>query len=282
MASNGTLKNLSKALGLAEGYIKGLAKGNKKGKDDFITMNTANACRAVAQFTGYRSEDAAKKAIAKNIHMLYQSPESLVKKLEKMITKVGKAKAKIIQEAITHAKSGNGSAYNKLFNKANGMEYLKRKFAKSVKKKLVDDFRSSEKTSWKTAKALLQREKSPDGNRIIAPSEKIEAAVKSRAKRFGAIGSLFWQAAKQLNPKIKAKNLHPAKRRKIKPSEGAKYTSKIDKTSVMAVVNHKAENINGKFLKKLTKRIKQQEEFWAKKAEKEMLAAKFLDKLLDV
>lgn len=285
--SNKSLKNLSKALGLAEGFIKGLAQGNKRGVNDFITMNNANACRAVAHFVGFESEQHARIAIKKNVDMLYTSAETLAARLQKLLPKYSKVKQAILEEGIRHLKGGNFGAYNKLMREHKSMKQFVRKFTKTVNKKLLDKFRSQPKTDAQTASKILKAAKSPKGYKLITSKAAIDKEIEARAKRYGSIGSLFWRAAKIQNPKIRPRlqngqTLNKAKRKKHKLKDGSSFNAKVSKNMASATIKHKAEGINKKFNSKLIKTIKKQEEFWAKKAEKEMLAAKFLDKLLDV
>lgn len=284
--SSKDLKNLAKVLGLAEGFIKGLAQGNKRGVNDFITMNNANACRAVAHFVGYKDEHQARIAITKNINMLYTSAETLADRLQKLLPKFNKQKRAILEEAITHLKGGNFGAYNKIMREHKSMKQFVRKFTKTVNKKTLDKFRSQPKMDSQTASRILKSVKSPKGYKLITSKAAIEKEISARAKRYGAIGSMFWRAAKLQNPKIRPKlqsgaTLDKSRRKKHKMKDGASFNVKVSKQIAIATIKHKAEGINRKFNSKLLKTIRKQEEFWAKKAEKEILAAKYLDKLID-
>ena len=58
------------------------------------------------------------------------------------------------------------------------------------------------------------------------------------------------------------------------------YKTTSNKDTASAVIEHRAEKMNAKFRSKLLKRIAQQEKFWAKQAEKQIVAAGVLKKLL--
>jgi hypothetical protein len=105
--------------------------------------------------------------------------------------------------------------------------------------------------------------------------------VQKRLKRYGAVASLFWQSAKKLNPKIKPEKLSKEKRKKHKMTNGMSYKAGSSNNSASAVINHRAEKLNSKFKSKLLKRIAQQEKFWSKQAEKQIIAAGVLNKLIE-
>lgn len=190
--SNGTLKHLSKALGLAEGYLKGIAKGNKRGRQDFLTMNTANACRAVAFFTGYPNKERARKAIRNNVSQLYTSSIKVANSILKVADKYGEEKREILKKAAEALKSDNFQEFNRLIKSNKELSGFQRKCSKSINKKLIETFRNSPKTNGTTAKKLLLAQKSPNGYKIVAPKSKIDKEVERRLKRFGAVASLFW------------------------------------------------------------------------------------------
>lgn len=276
-----SLKSLSRALELSEGYLKGLVKGNKKGKDDIVTMNTANACKAVARFTGYHSVESAKKAITANINMLYIPSNVLADRIEKIIPKYGKVKGAILTKAVTALRANNFSEFNKLVSSNKDLKKFKRKCAKNLKKEAIDKLRSADKSNKATAKAILTSMKAPNGSKIVVPPDKLEKEIAKRLKRYGAVASLFWQSAKALNPKIKGDKLSKEKKKKHKATNGANFKTNITKDSASATVQHLGEKVNSKFKQKLDKRIREQETFWAKQAEKQILAAKYLDKLIE-
>lgn len=275
-----SLKHLAKVLEISEGYLKGLSKGKKRKDDDFIRLNTANACRAVAKFTGYKDEESAQKAIQANIHQLYMPQEVYADRLEKMLPKFGKVKRPILAKAAQAIRGGNFTEYNRLIRSHKDLTRFKRKCSKSLKKALIDKFRSMPKSNRTMAKGLLIGEKSPNGSKIIAPQAKIDAEIQRRVKRHGSIASLFWQSAKQLNPKIKNDGLSKSKRKKRKAKNGEFFKVNAGGGAVSATVSHMAE-INGKFKQKLLKRIAEQEKFWAKMAEKQIIAAKYLGKHIE-
>lgn len=281
-----SLKKLSEVLKVSQGFLKNITKGTKKGKDDYITMNTANCCRSIAFYTGYQSEEAARKAITSNVKMLYTSSDEYSNRLIKISNKYGKVRKQLLIDAAQAIKANNFTEYNKIIKSDKKLkETFTRKCAKSIKKELIEKLRSSKKSNRSTAKGILMGAGSKNGYKIIAPKEKIQKEIEKRLKRYGAVASLFWHAAKQLNPKIKAgdkkNSLSKAKRKKHRLTNGMSYKTSINSNQVSANVNHKAEKVNSKFASKLNKRIKQQENFWARQAEKQIVAAGVLNKLID-
>lgn len=169
MANNGTIKNLSKALQLSEGFLKGIAKGNKRGQQDFLTMNTANACRSVAFFTGYPNKERAEKAIRNNISQLYTSSVKVANSILKVADKYSKEKREILIKAAEALKADNYTEFNRLIKSNKELGHFKRKCAKNLNKKLLEAFRNSPKTDSGTAKKLLMAQKSPNGYKIVVP-----------------------------------------------------------------------------------------------------------------
>lgn len=275
-----SLKKLSQTLDVSVGFLKNITK-NKKSKDDFLTSNTANCCRAVARYTGYSSKEKAEKAIRSNVKMLYVASDTLANRILKLANKYGEVKKKILKEAALALKSNNFQEYNRLIKSNKELSDYKRKCAKSIKKELIEKLRSAEKSNTATARTILISAKSPNGYKIVVPREKIEKEIQKRLKRYGAVASLFWQSAKKLNPKIKPDKLPKEKRKKHKMTNGMSYKASSSNNSASAVINHRAEKLNSKFKTKLLKRIAQQEKFWSKQAEKQIIAAGVLNKLIE-
>ena len=275
-----SLKKLSQTLDVSVGFLKNITK-NKKSKDDFLTSNTANCCRAIARYTGYSSKEKAEKAIRSNVKMLYVASDTLANRILKLANKYGEVKKKILKEAALALKSNNFQEYNRLIKSNKELSDYKRKCAKSIKKELIEKLRSAEKSNTATARTILISAKSPNGYKIVVPRDKIEKEIQKRLKRYGAVASLFWQSAKKLNPKIRPDKLPKEKRKKHKMTNGMSYKAGSSNNSASAVINHRAEKMNSKFKTKLLKRIAQQEKFWSKQAEKQIIAAGVLNKLIE-
>lgn len=275
-----SLKKLSQTLDVSVGFLKNITK-NKKSKDDFLTSNTANCCRAIARYTGYSSKEKAEKAIRSNVKMLYVASDTLANRILKLANKYGEVKKKILKEAALALKSNNFQEYNRLIKSNKELSDYKRKCAKSIKKELIEKLRSAEKSNTATARTILISAKSPNGYKIVVPRDKIEKEIQKRLKRYGAVASLFWQSAKKLNPKIRPEKLPKEKRKKHKMTNGMSYKAGSSNNSASAVINHRAEKMNSKFKSKLLKRIAQQEKFWSKQAEKQIIAAGVLNKLIE-
>lgn len=276
-----SLKKLSQTLDVSVGFLKNITKNGKKSKDDFITSNTANCCRAIARYTGYSTREHAKKAITRTIKLLYVASDTVANRLYKLSAKYGEEKKKILKEAVKALRSNDFQEYNRLINSNKELGSYKRKCAKSLKKDLIEKLRCSEKSNSATAKRLLMAAKSPNGYKIIVPREKINKEIEKRLKRYGAVASLFWHSAKKLNPKIKPDKLAKDKRKKHKLTNGMSYKAGSNGNTAEAVINHRAEKMNAKFRSKLLKRIAQQEKFWSKQAEKQIVAAGVLKKLIE-
>lgn len=276
-----SLKKLSKTLDVSVGFLKNITKNGKKSKDDYLTTNTANCCRAIAKYTGYSSKEKAEKAIRRNIRMLYVASDTLANRISRLATKYGEVKKKILKDAAQALKANNFQEFNRLIKSNKELGDFRRKCAKNLKKELIERLRCAEKSNTATAKAILISVKSPNGYKIVVPREKIEKEVQKRLKRYGAVASLYWQSAKKLNPKIKPDKLAKEKRKKHKLTNGMTYQTSVSGNAVKAKVVHRAEKLNAKFRARLMKRIIQQEKFWAKQAEKQIVAAGVLNKLLE-
>lgn len=281
MSSNKSLKHLASRLELSESFIKNLAKGGKVKKSNFIVLNTANCLRKIAEFSGYKNADNARKAIEKTLRNLFLSAEKFSQRIEKYIPKYGKHKQQILIKAVAALKSGNFGEYNKLISTNKDLSGYKRKFLKRCNTKLIEKFRSQSKQNNNTARQILLSVGTPNGSKIIVPEQKIQEEIEKRMKRYGAVSSLFWSAAKQLNPNIKPKGLSKEKRKKHKLKDGSTFKTKILKDGAEATVKHLAEVVNPHFRKKLKQVIDAQEKFWAKVTENEIVAADVLNKLLN-
>lgn len=284
MASNKSLRYLSKQLKLSEQWLKNLNSGGKRKENSIITINTANACRAVAQFTGYKSAKTARKAITSNILLLHYPSEKLSARITKLSNKYGKETKETLLKAAQALKGLNFTEYRRIIKKgsksANSLMAWDRLLKKNCDKKLLDRLRSYTKTSRAAAKQLLKSVGAPNGYKIIVPQSAIDKEVERRMQRYGSIGSLFWTAAKKLNPKIKANKLPAEKRKKRNFPHGASYKIEQAKLSATVTINHFVEKKNSKFRSRLDKTIKQQEKFWAKQCEKQITAATVIKKLL--
>lgn len=281
MSSNKSLKHLANRLELSENFIKNLAKGGKVKKSNFIVLNTANCLRKIAEFSGYKNSENARTAIERTLRNLFISAEKYAERIEKYIPKYGKQKQEILIKAVTALKSGNFGEYNKLISTNKDLSGYKRKFLKRCNVKLIEKFRMQSKQNNSTAKQILLSVGSPNGSKIVVPEQKIQQEVEKRLKRYGAVSSLFWSAAKQLNPNIKPKGLSKEKRRKHKLKDGSSFKTKILKDGAEATVKHLAEVVNPQYRKKLKQLIQKQEKFWASVTENEIVAADVLNKLLN-
>lgn len=276
-----SLKKLAQVLDVSVGFLKNITQNKKKGKDAYMTNNTANCCRAVASFTGYSSRARAEKAIRINVNLLYMPSNVYAMRLRKIANKYGKANKQILLKAAEAIQANNFTEYNRLIRSSDKLKNTyRRKCMKSLNKKLIDQLRNADKTNRSTAKSILLAVGSPNGYKIIVPSDKIEKEVQKRLKRYGATASLFWQAAKKLNPNIKANKLSKEKRKKHKLTNGMTYKTKVSSNTVAALVHHRAETMNKKFRSKLLKTISNEEKFWAKQAEKQIVAAEVLNRLI--
>lgn len=276
------LKDLSSKLDVCEGFLKGLIKGNKKGKEDFISVNTANACRAVAQFTGYKNVTNAEKAIRATVNKFFVASEKYALRLLKISSGYGEKRKATIEKAAEALMTNNYTQFKKILKRDEKLwQGFGRITSKTIKSDLIEKLRKSGKNDATTAKRILTQAGSPHGYKIVVPQSKIEAEVQKRLKRYGAIASLFWHSAKSINPSIKPKNLSKEKRKKHKLTNGMSYKTATSSKEVTASINHRAEKLNSKFKSKLLTTIAKQEKFWAQRAEKEIIAAGVIDKLLD-
>lgn len=275
------LKKLVKILNVSQGFLKNITKNKKRSKQDFISSNTANACRAVAQFTGYKTREAAEKAIRTNVNLLYIPNDIYAARLTKTARRYGKVKKQILEQAAQAIRTNNYSQYKKLINSNKDLKKtFSRKCSKSINKKLIDQLRTAPKTNRSAAKNILLSLGSMNGKKIVVPKQKLEKEIQRRVKRYGSIASLFWNAAKTLNPKIKAQKLSKQKRKKHKLTNGMNYKTSISTNTAAANIQHRAEKLNKKFNSKLLKTIQKQQKFWAKQAQKQIIAADVLNRLI--
>lgn len=282
MANNKTLKALSQILGLSQGYLKGIVGGKGKSDAELFTSNAANICRAMASFIGYKSETTLEKGIRSNIQHLYTPAEVLAERIEKLLPKYGKVKQGILKEAISELLSGNLSGYNKAIRKNKELQNYIRKTAKTVDAKLIDRFRASKNPNRAAAKTILISVSK--GKKIITTQAAITKEVNKRKKRWGAVGALFWQAAKQLHPKIRPNKIgrHKTKKHKLTRGAGfiADFTHNASKGEISVSIKHDATD-NDKMMSKALPTMQRNIKFWMKKLQNEMLGKKYLGKYLN-
>lgn len=275
---NKDLKHLSKALGLSAAWLNKLAGGSGEKASEFVRLNSANCARAMAYYTGYNSEEAAKKAIKRDAFMLFYSLDRYASNLEKLLPKYSQKLQKILLEAIAFLRAGNDSGFNSTLSLHEPFKKYRRNILSKPDTALMDKFRSSPVANKETAKRLLNRHYN---NKILVPYAAIMAEVDKRAKRYGVTGSLFWQAAKELNPKIKnsGKQKLPKGKTQIRRTRGSKRVQKAT-NEITVNMNHYAESVNPLFRGKVDSKCREQEAFWTKQAEKQVMAATYMKKLL--
>lgn len=288
-SSNSSLAQLAKNLDVCVGFLKGLSKGEHRTEGDYIRINTANACRAVAARTGYHSEASARKAISKDVNLLYKTADKLISILGSIASKAktneNENLEKLALSAISCLRSENYKGYNKLVKSHPTLRKLQIKGSKSINGRLIDELRGSEKADKETAKRILTKAKSPHGYRIITTKTIIEKEIENRVKRWGNTASMWWNAAKRINPKIKKNDkrsgisLPKAKTKNKKKMNGTVSISTF--LGITANVTHMAESKNKKFLQKLKRHIAREEKFWSKVAGKQIAASKFIKKMVE-
>lgn len=281
MAKKGiSIKQLAKNLDIAEGYLKSISKGVKNGQEfDFLGLNAANACRAMAARTGYQSEQAARKAIEKDVYLLFQDPSKLIRIFQNLGTRDDELGI-LAKQGAKFLISGNWKKFNSIIAKHPTLQGFKIKGLSAPDGKMIDELQSSAKPNKATARAILTKY-GANGYRIMCKKSAIEKEIEKRVKRWGNTSSMWWNAAKQLNPKIKKGNLDLPKN-KSKNLKNPKGTISIQRgNGVEAIVTHYAERLNPKFKQKLESHIARESAFWGEKAANQIAASDYFKKLLE-
>lgn len=152
------LKDLSKLLDLTVKELKGLMSSNKN-DNELITLNMANACRGIAQWTGYKDEESCKKAIKGQINRLYLDNITYADFFKKNIISHynNKLYIKILEDAHNALEQGDFTTFNKVLRANKHLKKYCKKTAKKVNFKLVDSLRDTAKGSSSDAKNILNK-----------------------------------------------------------------------------------------------------------------------------
>ena len=269
------LVEISKKLDLSVKVLKGIQKGDKRNGGDITRTNMARCLGTISKFTGYSSQQHAAKEIDKNIRMLYISSEQLAKNLRKFANKISKKRKPMFYEALKHLQAGRLKSYNKTMYKI-GLNKLTHTIHTKIDEALIDKYRESPKQDTAAAKKLRG-----DKRILIKSDAAIVKAVNKRAKRWGVTASLFWEAATKFNPNPNVKGIVGGKKKLRQKTKGTTVKTAHKPSGVMtAKITHHLERKKGKFRTKLNKKIKEQQKFWGKQINKEIMAYMALDKLL--
>lgn len=275
-----TLKQLAKKLELSEAVLKGIRKGDKRKGGHVVSNNLAKCLGNICKRTGYKNKQAAEKAIEGNIKLLYISAEEYGRRVQRLAERTkSKQKAELLRKGAALLMAGSSKAFVKLISKDPSLVFLKRKCATKVDNALLDSFRNQPKQNRKTAQSLLAAT-GAGGEKILVKQSAINSAIKRRLKRYGAISSLFWEAAVAFNPKVKIKGLAAAKKKSQNKTRGASSRTSVSTQGYMAEIKHHLEKDGSTFNAKLKKIVSDAEKYWAKMTEKEIIAYLYLDKYL--
>lgn len=275
-----TLKQLSKKLELSEAVLKGIKKGDKRKGGHIVSNNMAKCLGNICKRTGYKTKQAAEKAIEGNIKLLYISAEDFGRRVQRLAERTkSKQRAELLQKAAAFLLAGNPKSFVKLIAKDPSLIFLKRKCVTKVDDALLDTFRNQPKQNRKTAKTVLMAT-GAGGEKILVKQSAINSAVKRRLKRYGAVSSLFWEAAVAFNPKVKIKGLVAAKKKPQNKTRGASSRTSESAQGYIAEIAHHLEKDAPVFKAKINKIISDTEKYWSKMTEKEIIAYMYLDKYL--
>ena len=275
-----TLKQLSKKLELSEAVLKGIKKGDKRKGGHIVSNNMAKCLGNICKRVGYKSKQAAEKAIEGNIRLLYTSSEDFAKKVQRLAERTkSKQRAELLRKGAALLLAGKAKAFMKLIAKDTSLNFLKRKCVTKVDDALLDTFRNQPKQNRKTAQALLSAT-GAGGEKMLVKASAINSAIKRRVKRYGAVSSLFWEAAVRFNPKVKIKGVSAAKKKTKDKTRGASSRTSNGNQGYIAEIIHHLEKDAPTFNAKLKKQVEDSEKYWAKMTEKEIIAYMYLDKYL--
>lgn len=275
-----SLKQLSARLGLTAAVLRGIQRGEKRSAGQIVANNMAKCLGNIAKRCGYKDKQTAAASIEKDILLLYQSAEKLGARVMKYAEQTRKKQHKeVLEKAASLLLSGNVKGFMRLVSQHSFLAFLKRPVATKIDDALIDSFRSKKKQDKKTAQALLNAT-GFGGEKILIKASAIKSAVRKRLKRYGVVPSLFWEAAVDFNPKVRVKGVSAAKKKAKPKTRGASAKTARDSKGYQATIEHHLEGESANFKNKLNRIVKQNEEYWAKIAEKEVLAHMYLDKYL--
>lgn len=300
MSQEESLEQLAKKLDLSVQYVKSLFNFKKgqisgvKGKTaaDVVREVGGNMCASVSAFTGYKDKGSATKHIIRDIRKFYTTSRDWARTIYELIEKHTKfytpEQKKLLRQAAAAMHANDFGTYNRLIKSDKRLKKYIRKCAKTVKSKMLDDYRNGNKVGKGAIRELLMSYGSKDGKKIIVPHNAITKEKDKRLKNYSNTASLFWTAAKKVNPKFRgitglssASSIAPEKKKNVKKFKaGMSISYEPTDNGFTVTVTHKAEDVNPAFKRKLETTIGKQEKFWVKQLEKRLNAVDYLDKFL--
>lgn len=300
MSDNEPLSTLAKKLDLSIEYVRTLFNFKKgrisgiKGKTgaDVVREIGGNLCASIAAYTGYKNKASATKHIIRDIRKFYDTSRGWASRIYDLIEKHSKfytpEQKKLLRQAAAAMQANDFGTYNRLIKSDKRLKRYIRKCAKTVKSKMLDDYRNGNKVGKGAIRELLVAYGSKDGKKIIVPHTAITKEKDKRLKNYSNTASLFWTAAKKVNPKFRgisglAQSGHivPEKKKNVKKFKpGMSIGYEPTEKGFTVTVTHIAEEVNQSFRRKLEMAINKQEKFWINHLEKRLMAVDYLQKFL--
>lgn len=300
MSDNEPLSALAKKLDLSVEYVRTLFNFKKgqisgiKGKTgaDVVREIGGNLCASIAAYTGYKNKASATKHIMRDIRKFYDTSRGWASKIYDLIKKHSKfytpQQKKLLYQAAAAMQANDFGTYNRLIKSDKRLKKYIRKCAKTVKSKMLDDYRNGNKVGKGAIRELLVAYGSKDGKKIIVPHTAITKEKDKRLKNYSNTASLFWTAAKKVNPKFRgvsglaaSGHIVPEKKKNVKKFKpGMSIGYEPTEKGFTVTVTHIAEEVNQSFRRKLEMAISKQEKFWINHLEKRLMAVDYLQKFL--
>lgn len=269
--SRNDLGNLARNLDLSIAVVRGIARSEGKQEDAIIANSAARACAQIALRAGYPSKEVAEKNIRATLSAVYILPSGVETRI-RFFMRAHEQAPWINLPPFRLALSALASSDIK------GFSALVARYPR-----LLGAFTYATGTDDAMVDALAARSPKYRRNRTsrrLITAAAFEKAVKQRLRRWGSVSSLYWQAALQLNPKVRQTGLVAARKKQHNHTQGVVVKTAKDRNGVLIEIEHHADRENPRFYKRLENIIKSTTRYWAEMAGKQIVAHKQLGKLL--
>lgn len=284
MARANQLQRLADDLDLSVGVLRGIAKGEGRKEEDIVRQSAARALGQIALWAGYPTKQRAEKEIAKLARTNYITSDVLLKRLDKFMTaNAEKPFANLPPFRLARAAlvAENMTLFVELYRrywKILRLPFLYMPFSEANVKNDMDHDMLDRAAASMRGKGASRRPF--EGVQRIIGLKAFLKGLRARAKRWGSVSSLYWQAALELNPKVKQPGLAAARKKAHPHPQGAIVKTQKTRDGWIIEVEHHADKENPRFYKKMEGIIRDSVKYWSDMAGKQIVASKKLGKLL--
>lgn len=282
MARANQLQKLADDLDLSIGVLRGIAKGEARKEEDIVRQSAARALGQIALWTGYPSKARAEQEITKLARTNYITSDVLLKRLDKFMTAnaekpfVNLPPFRLARAALVAENMPLFVEYYQRYRKLLRFPFFYMPFDEGHVQKEMDH----DMLDKAAARGAVANRRPYGGAQRIIGLKAFLKGLRDRAERWGSVSSLYWQAALELNPKVKQPGLAAARKKAHPHPQGAIVKTQKTRDGWIIEVEHHADKENPRFYKKVEGIIRDSVNYWSAMAGKQIVASKKLGKLL--